>query len=215
MGSVIGLFLTMWFLGKLFSDSLKGKAFDVNFEKRRAAEEDFMNKYVKFFSLHDFYVACDEDETIMPNLAAEIEEAIGYEPDINMLHWGYLAKEGKIPYHIASTSQKTAESIRTNMFNSTYRFLKEDPQYVPSLESQNAKLKFLQWYDKTLQENGVEFPLMCIEWDEKTMSGHKRQLRYSRRKSIQKCTKPRWAAFFWEPIMFSMDCTGWNYVVEP
>lgn len=88
-------------------------------------------------------------------MQSELTATIGINPSYDMIYWGILAKQGKIPPELEfPVGYDTPLS-----FKSVHDFDCYFYDYTPN-ERNWFFLKFLKWYDKTIREHGMEYKLV-------------------------------------------------------
>ena len=119
-------------------------------------------------------------KTKYDNAKKELTEVIGVEPTTRMITYGVLAKEGKLPYELGSPSSdkpywagnphysggdpfKLLFSFREFAYSFDGAIVygeavthKRRLAEIEKIERMDYALKYWQWYDKTLRENGME-----------------------------------------------------------
>lgn len=161
---LFALFGSIYLLYKYIAESSTKVAKEKNANRNKLKEENFFAKYSvslyewerikNWFKIADANLKHEYYEKL-ERVGGEITEAIGIEATQGMKDWGYLAKQGKIPpsleFSIGYADQLSFSSVR----DFEYCFY----DYTPE-ERNWFFIKFLKWYDKTMQENGMEYKLL-------------------------------------------------------
>ena len=192
--------------------------------KEVMTEEQFRKKYITYSTIDSIYlngsmipgyvrdpVATAEIQRIERELTELMD---GLKPSDEMLKAAYFATKGKVPRQEMSAIYDFQNILYYRHFqfwkNKTYnKYIKlgyDTPLF--SKKYNIAYLKFLKWYDQTLRDNGMEFPLMCVEHP-REKHGYNRATKenyvnhiyyYQDRKEISQCEDIHEAVCFWEPL---------------
>lgn len=173
---ILALLFWGYLLVKLGSERLKIKGNKTRCVKSEKEADEFFEKYsvsdyewerlTHWFEIenqntkHKYYVSVEAIKT-------ELSTIIGVEPTYNMIYWGVLAKQGKIP-------PKSEISFGYNnplSFKSVHDFDYCFYDYTPE-ERNWFFLDYLKWYDKTISENGMEYKLVYARVIHQTSGGN-------------------------------------------
>lgn len=179
-------------------------------------EKQFYEKY-----LADGRVANMEIRAVrVPEIYAEVQalekeltDYLGMKPTGAMLKAAYFARKGKIPPELRYRSHDFKNILCYRHINAWMNQEVGDlikVGYDPDIfrdKFDAAYLKFLKWYDVTLDENGVECSLMCIEHPKEhriydkylKRSGKEYVYYYKDRIELSHCTNVHEVVCFWEP----------------
>lgn len=180
-------------------------------------EEQFYKKY-----LADGRVAHMEIRAVrVPEIYAEVQalekeltDYLGMKPTDAMLKAAYFARKGKIPPELKYRTHKFQNIL---CYQHIITWMRQEfgelinMGYEPEVFREKcdaAYLKFLKWYDVTLEENGVEYPLMCIEqprehrgYNKNAKSNFKNYVYYYKdRIELSHCKNAHKVVCFWEPV---------------
>ena len=228
MSLVVTLLLFFWMMSKLMSEKVKSDNFDYDYETKREDFEKFSEEYSSDITWEKFrekYLYTEEIE----GLKEYLKEIIGVTPADQMLYHACLAFDGKVP----SRTDLNYSWVRWNVFtrasfiqlgckksNPWISDLEYNGETTDIKELEEARKKFLLWYDKTLSEHGMPYPLMtCYLTPEEVKDTHRSkklrtQIDYSRREIISEKTCMDVAGFFWEPTRKDIEVDYFTTVVN-
>ena len=225
MSLVVTLLLFFWMMSKLMSEKVKSDNFDYDYETKRENFEKFSEEYssdITWANFRENYLYTEEIE----GLKEELKEIIGVTPSNQMLYHAYLAFDGKVPSRLDLCHPWVESSVLTrtgfepyNKPNQWLSNLKYNGETTDLKELAEARKKFLLWYDKTLSEHGMPYPLMTCYLTPEEVKGvyHKKlrtQIDYSRREIISEKTCMDVAGFFWEPTRKDIEVDHFTTVVN-
>lgn len=154
---------------------------DKFFERYKATQEEFDK------SNRDIDAAND--------LKEKLSYIIGATPTCSMIEWGILAEEGKIPPRWRFKDAYNTPLVWANVADKW--------GYSDEEKITECWVKFLKWYDKELEKNGMGYPLLYAEYKGDKYDDGKLKFHAEDAKSIQECgencTMP--IAVFWEPVV--------------
>ncbi len=181
-------------------------------------EDRFKEKYLTHSVIALMRVR-DVKEPVAQAEIQEVEKELtelmdGIKPSDEMLKAAYFATKGQVTLNqlYPSYDFQTILSYKHSSFwmGSTFgKYINEGYEPEPFIKRCDiAYLKFLKWYDQTLRDNGMEYPLMCIEHSREHRGYHPRSKEsfveythyYKDRKEISQCEDAHEVVCFWEPI---------------
>lgn len=188
--------------------------------KEVMSEEQFREKYItnstiKYIYLNGSMVPASAE---VQRIERELTELMdGLKPSKEMLEAAYFATKGKVPLQIMFNLYNFRNILYYRHFGSwAGKALDKYARFGYDVDTPFFRkkydityLKFLKWYDQTLRDNGMEFPLMCVEHPREKHE-YDRVLEkdrvihvyyYQDRKEISQCEDIHEALCFWEPLV--------------
>lgn len=203
MYSLLALFaiLFIWFIAWL-RDTIFDYIGAKNYEANKKIVDSFLEEHEATSSQWDEVVRkVDNNDDDICHLRIRLTKVIGFEPSPAMLRWGYLARKyGKVPHGI--TDMWRGYGYNNPLMHS------HDATYSSILnmdmdEYKAGSLRFLKWYDYTLEQNGgLRLGFIQGEQDD-TVCGLQ-QYRLANFKPLSKCKKLTYhTVVFWYSLW---DC---------
>lgn len=152
---------------KLKSDKTKRVKYQAEYNQKKEIKDAFFNKYAtdvyEWEKLtHWFKIANPDDKQMyydeIRSLEEELTPIVGIKPTSSMIYWGMLAKKGKIPPEMEVSNINNSLLSPLSVHDFDYCFY----DYTPE-ERNWFRLNFLQWYDKTICDNGMEYKLLYVK----------------------------------------------------
>lgn len=180
---------------------------------REQFDEKYLTPHILGFA-EPRYVRDPVAKMEIQRIERELTELMdGIKPSDEMLRAAYFATKGQVPLKERSTLYdfqhvlcfRHYQSWKNKELGDWY----DTPLFVKKYH--RAYLKFLKWYDQTLRDNGMEFPLMCVEHP-REKRGYNRATKeyyvdhiyyYQDRKEISQCEDLHEMICFWEPVVRS------------
>lgn len=185
--------------GKYSADKKKTETYDRKSNKEREIAEAFFMRYsidrLEENTIKDMILNANPE---MVEFSEKLEKIIGMKPTHPMRVWGFIAQSGKIPSKFTATWYN-ADSPLANDHDLIWMGV-EPWNSLKVEEMRAARLKFLQWYDRELRANGMEYRLMYApcRCGETNVSGDY-VYHVEDAKDIAECRKVFPAAIFWNP----------------
>lgn len=162
---ILALLLWGYLLVKLGSEKLETKEYRDRNDKAKKGADEFFKRYsipeYEWDKLTHWFEINNQDMrnkyyNSIETMKAELLPVIGIKPTNDMVYWGLLAKQGKIP---PATNLEFFHYENPLSFDSVHGFDYCAYDYTPE-ERQWFRLNYLKWYDKTIRENGMEYKLV-------------------------------------------------------
>lgn len=186
----------------------KGAATRYRMEDERKDFDLFCEKYSSDITWREFDNKLYYSQEAQ-SLREELKEIIGRYPSRAMLYHAFLALDGKVP----PQHDLVYEYEKVDIFHDMHEIYwqihiehrgKYEGETEPAMgaELKDAKRKFLVWYDKKLEENGMPHRIKVCNLPSgkpKDSATHRCELDYRKRQNVSEDMSMRFAVFFWEP----------------